>query len=85
MKKYTVSYTSGATGFGWDKEYDRLDEFEDFIREMRREITARVTVWDAELEQFVFWKDCLSYTPRKDMLADQFRDFRTTTRKMKRR
>lgn len=81
-KKYTVSYTSGATGFGWDAEHDRLEEFESFIKEMRSEYTARVTVWDNELQEFVFWKNCLSHTPKIDMLADLFRDFRTTTRKM---
>lgn len=37
MSKYSVSYCSGATGFGWEQDYDRLDEFEDFIDEMRME------------------------------------------------
>ena len=86
MRKYTVSYASGATGFGWEHEYDRLDEFEDFVKEKERsDYTARVTVWDDELGKFVYWKDCLASKPRIDMLSDLFRDFRTTTRKMKRR
>lgn len=83
-KKYCVSYTSGATGFGWDHEYDRLDEFEDFVKEKERnDYTTRITVWDSDLEKFVYWKDCLAYKPRIDMLSDLFRDFRTTTRKIK--
>ncbi|MBQ8528984.1 MAG: hypothetical protein IJ459_04530 [Clostridia bacterium] len=82
-KKYTVNYCSGSTGFGWSKQYDRLDEFEDFVDEMRREYTARVVVWDETLQGFVFWKDCLSYDPSIDLLHAPLRDMRTTTRKSK--
>ena len=81
-KKYSVSYTSGATGYGWDQEFDRLDEFEDFINEMRNVYTAAVRVWDNELKTFIFWKRALS-EPTTDMLSDMFRDMRTTTRKVK--
>ncbi len=82
-KKYTVDYASGATGYGWSEEFDRLEEFEDFIKEMRSEYTARVTVWDNELGDFVFWKDVLTYECRIDMLKSYDRDFRTTTRRIK--
>lgn len=82
-KKYTLSYTSGATGFGWSHDYDRLEEFESFVKEESTDYTARVTVWDEELGKFVYWKNCLTHEPRIDMLSDLFRDFRTTTRKMK--
>lgn len=83
MKKYTVDYKSGATGYGWSIEYDRLDEFEDFINEMRTEYMTMVHVWDSELEKFIFWKDCLTYDPRIDMLHTIERDMRTKTRTMK--
>jgi hypothetical protein len=82
MKKYTVTYISGATGYGWSQQYDRLDEFEDFIDEMRNEYTAAVRVWDEDLNRFIFWKKALS-TPSIDMLADMMRDMRTATRKTK--
>lgn len=81
-KKYYLEYTSGATGYGWGREFDRLDEFEDFINEMRNEYTAAVRVWDSELKTFIFWKRALS-EPTTDMLSDMFRDMRTTTRKWK--
>ena len=81
-KKYSVEYCSGATGYGWDIEYDRLDEFEDFINEMRYEYTASVRVYDYTLEKFIYWKNCLAYKPSIDMLSDIFRDMRTKTRKM---
>lgn len=82
-KKYTVWYTSGATGFGWEKEYDRLNEFESFIDQMRKEYTASVQVWDAQLEDFIFWKDCLTFKPSIDLLATFTRDMRTKNRKWK--
>ena len=82
-KKYTVDYCSGATGYGWSQQYDRLDEFESFINEMRKVSTAHVTVWDSQLKDFIFWKDCLCYEPRIDMLRPDkhFRDLRTKDRK----
>ena len=82
-KKYSVDYCSGATGYGWSHEYDRLDEFEDFIDEMRNEYTASVRVFDYDLGEFIFWKRTLSYKPEIDMLHDLFRDMRTTNRRMK--
>lgn len=81
--KYTVHYASGATGYGWRKEYARLDEFEGFIDSIRREYTASVTVWDDTLREFIFWKDCLTHECRIDRLNNLFRDMRTTTREAK--
>lgn len=83
MKKYSVTYTSGATGYGWHEEYDRVEEFESFVNEIRHDYTARLTVWDNELEDFIFWKDCLTYTCKIDMLHSYNRDLRTKTRKAK--
>lgn len=83
MKKYSVSYVSGATGYGWIHEYDRLDEFEDFINEMRSNYTAKVTVYDNELQDVIFWKDVLTYKCDIDMLKSYDRDCRTSTRKRK--
>lgn len=83
MKKYTVNYTSGATGYGWEKKYERLDEFEDFINEKRKDYTARVTVWDEELEDFIFWKDTLTWDCEVDILKDSNRVCRTITRRRK--
>ena len=82
-KKYTVWYTSGATGYGWKEEYDRLDEFESFIDQMRNNYTAKVHVWDKTLQDFIFWKDCLSYKPDIDMLGKFGRDMRAKTRQWK--
>lgn len=83
MAKYTVDYTSGATGYGWTREYDCLDEFEYFINEKRNDYTAKVTVWDNELQCFIFWKRALSWNCETDMLKSTDRDCRTTTRKRK--
>lgn len=82
-RKYSVSYTSGATGFGWNKEYDRLEDFEDFINEKRKDYTAMVTVFDNTLNDFIFWKNTLTYNIKTDMLHNFSRDMRTITRKRK--
>lgn len=82
-KKYVLDYAQGSTGYGWQKEYDTIDEFEWFVDEMRHEYTASVQVWDNELQKFIYWKDVLTYKPRIDMLHDLFRDMRTTTRRCK--
>lgn len=83
-KKYVVNYCSGSTGYGWQKEYDRLDEFEDFVDSIRHEYTASLWVWDESVQSFIFWKDCLEYKPRVDKLIDPFQDRRTTSKKSKR-
>lgn len=79
IKKYSVEYRSGATGFEWKEEYDRLDEFEDFVDEMRGEYTAFVSVFDYSRRKFIFFKKALTYKPEKDMLGALLRDMRTTT------
>ncbi len=81
--KYNVEYCSGATGYGWRKDFDRLDEFEAFIDAMRHEYTASVIVWDESRKQHIFWKDVLTFTPSIDDLQRSDRDYRTTTRSRK--
>ena len=83
-KKYIVSYCSAPTGYGWKQEFDRLSEFEGFVDEMRRTLTAAVDVFDRELGDFIFWKDAFTYKPEIDMLSGLWRDMRTKDRKMKR-
>jgi len=82
-RKYSVTYASGATGFGWEHEYDRISELEGFVNEIRHEYTVSLTVWDNVLKDFIFWKDCLSTKCEIDMLHSRDRDLRTTTRKLK--
>lgn len=83
MAKYHVTYHSAATCYGWTKEYDRLDDFEDFINEMRREYSAGVRVYDVSVGKFIFWKDVWTYKTYIDELSDLFRDRRTTTKRDK--
>ena len=81
-KKYIVDYASSNTGYGWTREYDRLEEFEGFIKESRHERYVLITVFDTTLDKFVYWRRN-SLEPDVDMLSDLFRDMRTTTRKRK--
>ena len=80
--KYIVDYTNGATGYGWRQEYNRLEDFEEFVNEMRTVATAYVTVWDTELKAFVYRKG-YGFKPDVDMLRNIMRDMRTTTRTRK--
>lgn len=80
-KKYYVSYASGATGYGWEHEYDRLDEFEDFVRGVDR--TAYIFVYDYELGETIYHKDCLDDKPTINLLSAPLRDFRYKTRTYK--
>ena len=62
-KKYSVTYTSGATGYGWHKEYDKIEDFESFVDEIRNELLLLghkfYTNSDTEviLKAYVQWKD----------------------------
>lgn len=82
-KKYIVDYCSGTSGFGWSREYDRLDEFEGLINECRDIYSAKVRVFDTTLNKVIFQKGC-SWKPEVDLLHDIVRDMRTIDRKMKR-
>lgn len=81
MKKYSVTYVAGSTGYGWEHEYDRIDEFEDFVNHIRNEYSAHLTVWDNEIEEFIFWKNCLTYKCKIDLLHSNARDLRTKSRR----
>ena len=82
-KKYTLSYCSGATGYGWKSDCDRLDECESFIDELRSEYTANVSLWDNTTHEYVYRKKALTYKPDIDLLYKFGRDMRTKTRQWK--
>lgn len=83
QKKYTVNYACCSTGYGWNIDYDRLDEFESFVDNARHERSYEVWVYDHELDDFIFIKRGGTYEIEKDMLVGCTRDFRTTTRQRK--
>ena len=83
MKKYVVSYMSGSTGYGWTREYNRIIEFEHLVRELGREYTVAIKVWDNDIRDFIYWKDCLTYKCDVDILHSYDRDLRTRDRKCK--
>lgn len=85
MAKYMVDYCCASTGYGWSREFDTIDEFEDLVNEVRQDRTRGIRVWDNQLKDFIFWKDCGTFTAYKDMLSDILRDLRTTTRRCKRK
>ena len=52
--KYTVTYVSGATGFGWTEYANTIKEVEWLLQGIATKHTAQVSVWDNELEDFIF-------------------------------
>lgn len=77
-KKYSVSYTNGASGYGWGREYEHLNEFEDFITTVSR--TSYVCVYDNEIDKIIYKKDVLNDEPSIDFLHAPRRDFRFKSR-----
>lgn len=66
--RYHISYTSGATGYGWEQETDSLKEARGIAHSdsFGENYTAMVTIWDEELKDFIFWKSVLCYKPDID-------------------
>lgn len=80
-QKYKVSYTSGATGYGWEESFDTIQEVEFCIAELKENYTAYVYVFDYELGDFIFYKYPLTFKFDIDFIfTNNKRDLRTTTR-----
>lgn len=84
MKKYSVNYTSGATGYGWQEDLDTITEVEYCIQEYKDIYTAQVSVFDRELGDYVFCKNALAHEYNTDFIfTNRNRDLRTSTRLVK--
>ena len=82
MSKYIVDYSS-TSGYGWTKEYDRVESVDGIVNEHRHNKYTGLTVYDCEHGDFIFWKDIFS-GPSIDLLGDHnARDLRTVTRMRK--
>lgn len=75
--KYMVSYTSGATGYGWERKCETVEEVKYLIDEIRYINSAMVTVWDMNWNGFVFYKNCGSDKPETDYIYNHRADLRT--------
>jgi len=66
--RYEMSYTSGATGYGWEKETDNRDEAVYTAREFSKSYTAYFDVWDNVNQEFIYLKRVLTFEPEIDKL-----------------
>ena len=80
MAKYNVVYVNGPTGFGWDEDFERLDEVEEIVNYYYSNYSTAIHVFDYVQDKFIFWKDVLTYKPSIDDLHRSDRDYRTKTR-----
>ena len=69
-KRYHISYASGATGYGWEEETDSIEEARHIARsdDFGKHYTASLTIWDEEIQDFIFWKSVLEYKPKIDRI-----------------
>ena len=75
--KYVVSYTSGATGFGWVRECETIEEVKYMIDEVRYIDSAIITVWDKNWGDYVYHKNYLCNKPETDYIYNHRADLRT--------
>jgi len=81
MAKYTLWYSS-TTGYGWKEKSNRIDEFEDFIREQSINRYSSIEVYEEGIG-FVYIKRIGDVTPEISIFDNILRDLRTTTKKVK--
>lgn len=69
-KRYSISYTSGPTGYGWETETDDIEEVRYIVNSdsYGKCYTAYVSVWDSVLQDHIFWKRVLTYKPEIDKM-----------------
>lgn len=80
-KKYSISYLSGSSCFGWEEEVDTIQEVENIIEDFRKIYTAKVTVFDNESNIFIFYKNCITSKPEIDLIYNKDRDLRKKNKK----
>ena len=67
-KRYSISYTSGATGYGWDSSVNTIAEVKREIKSVKGVYTARVTVFDYAAKEFIYYKRALDLYPETDLI-----------------
>lgn len=67
MARYKISYTSGATGYGWEEPVASRAEVKSTIKSLC-DYTAELWVWDEKVKDHIYWKRCLEHNPRIDRL-----------------
>ena len=84
-KKYVVNYNAAPNSCGVDhrNEYDTINQVMCNTEEHMRGYYSAVRIFDTQLDDFVFWKDCME-KPWIDLLIRpeyHHRDLRTRDRK----
>lgn len=80
MKKYIISYVSGATGYGWEEKVNTIEEVENIVNEFKNIYTAKLSVFDNQLDDFIYYKFSLESKPQVDFIYNYKRDLRVKDR-----
>lgn len=67
--RYTMDYTSGATGYGWSEDTNSLAEVKRCIKHFA-EYTMYFSVWDNKTHDFIYLKRVLTYKPEINKIAE---------------
>ena len=69
MARYSFTYCSAPTGFGWREETDTLGWVKRFITDHNKETcSAGFLVWDNKKNECLYDKDAFCYKPHTDKL-----------------
>ena len=79
--KYDVEITS--SNYSSIEECENIKDVEYILAAVDDGYYTKITVYDRELKDFIYYKDVLTDVPEVDILVSNKRDLRTTTRRIK--
>ena len=79
--KYEVEITN--SNYSIIEECENIKDVEYLLSAVNEKYYTKITVYDRELKDFIYYKDILAEIPEVDTLVSRERDLRTTTRRRK--
>lgn len=79
--KYEVETV--ISGYSNIEECENIKDVEYLLTAVDDGYYTKITVYDRELKDFIYYKDALTDIPEVDTLVSNKRDLRTTTRRIK--
>ena len=79
--KYEVEITN--SNYSIIEECENIKDVEYLLSAVNEKYYTKITVYDRELKDFIYYKDVLTDVPEVDTLVSNKRDLRTTTRRIK--
>lgn len=77
--KYTINYT-GSSCYGWTEKVNTIKEVKYILEGIEDKYYCKISVFDNQLNDFVYWKDILTSKAETDLINNLKSDLRTKTR-----